>query len=77
MKKLKENSENEKNRIGKIREILSEEFDENYFRININKYVLEKAFKESFKITKKFEDLNSYDYTKAVKITDMIKHYEF
>ena len=77
LKKLKENSENEKNRIGKIREILSEEFDENYFRININKYVLEKAFKESFKITKKFEDLNSYDYTKAVKITDMIKHYEF
>ena len=77
LRKLRENNENENSRVGKIREILSKEFDENNFKININKYVLEKEFKKSFKITKEFKDLNSYDYTKAVKIIDMMRYYEF
>ncbi len=70
----KEN-EDQENRVGKIKEILSSEFDVNYFNIQMNKYILKNDFKKLFRIEETQEIFTAAEYTKAVKIIEMLKYY--
>lgn len=65
--------ENQKdNRIGKIKEILTKEFDKNYFDILLTKYIVKKLFAETFELSKN-DNFDSHDYTKAIRIIEMLR----
>ena len=73
---LESKKEESKIRIGKIREILNEEFEKNYFNIQINNYLLKKEFKEIFNIEENIDFFGEAEYTKAVKIAEMFDYNE-